>query len=121
MAALPEVGIIPARAGSTSPRATRAADGPDHPRSRGVYLQAGQARITGEGSSPLARGLRQGDRLGGRLPRIIPARAGSTTGFPRYWRGPPDHPRSRGVYPGVEPVSAAIWGSSPLARGLLAG
>ena len=32
--------IIPARAGFTSPRATRAADGPDHPRSRGVYARA---------------------------------------------------------------------------------
>ena len=50
----------------------------DHPRSRGVYLQAGQAKVTGEGSSPLARGLRRrhlhpGDRAG-----IIPARAGFT-------------------------------------------
>ena len=53
--------------------------------------------------------------------RIIPARAGFTTGT-RFWSGPPwDHPRSRGVY--KAPITRPWYrmGSSPLARGLLRG
>ena len=53
----------------------------------------------------------------GRL-RIIPARAG----FTKPWRpatGPSwDHPRSRGVYPGLSFGAEVLRGSSPLARGL---
>ena len=114
----PGVGIIPARAGFTRPASPASGPTEDHPRSRGVYLQAGSARITGEGSSPLARGLRlpvlgQGDH-----PRIIPARAGFTTStsFPR--RCPRDHPRSRGVYGSAKIEFHYDGGSSPLARGL---
>ena len=71
-----------------------------------------------DGSSPLARGLRHSHsrRRFGR--RIIPARAGFTSS-PRTSRtGSPDHPRSRGVYPGASPGGARPYGSSPLARGL---
>ena len=50
-------GIIPARAGFTAaserPRSARS----DHPRSRGVYVKAGDGFIVCHGSSPLARGL----------------------------------------------------------------
>ena len=49
--------IIPARAGFTR-RPEGQADHPrDHPRSRGVYVDAAFAVISREGSSPLARGL----------------------------------------------------------------
>ena len=52
----------------------------------------------GEGSSPLARGLRVRLSLSITRKRIIPARAGFTiqmyVGLFLYW----DHPRSRGVY-----------------------
>ena len=72
------VGIIPARAGFTRPRATRAADGPDHPRSRGVY-EGGMVPNPGWwGSSPLARGLPRAIALDRGALRIIPARAGFT-------------------------------------------
>mgnify|MGYP001669962340 CR=1 FL=1 len=72
------VGIIPARAGFTSPaRPSRLCSG-DHPRSRGVYATSLCILCVGRG--------------------IIPARAGFTQfdGLPFALRG--DHPRSRGVY-----------------------
>ena len=70
----------------------------DHPRSRGVYR-----------SQLLQRSHNQ---------RIIPARAGFTSGA--LWGLPScgDHPRSRGVYQAVAVRSASPTGSSPLARGL---
>ena len=74
--------------------------------------------ITRLGSSPLARGLhtwRAGKQLS---ERIIPARAGFTTGRSGRPRHRGDHPRSRGVYP-AGPSGGGHWrGSSPLARGL---
>ena len=70
--------IIPARAGFTSPRATRAADGPDHPRSRGVYRETPASRATFRGSSPLARGLLVCVFEWRVCVGIIPARAGFT-------------------------------------------
>ena len=71
-------------------------------------------------------------------PRIIPARAGFTARAPAAGSAPPDHPRSRGVYPSSRssptgspdhPRSRGVYvhsqvkrsprtGSSPLARGL---
>ena len=71
------------------------------------------------GSSPLARGLRQHRPRGRADARIIPARAGFTAGVHEPVDARPDHPRSRGVYVRGRPVTAAMTGSSPLARGLL--
>ena len=70
------------------------------------------------GSSPLARGLRQGPHA--TVPRswIIPARAGFTRRSSRTGARWPDHPRSRGVYSSPRKVFRAWVGSSPLARGL---
>ena len=56
--------------------------------------------------------------MAGRPGRIIPARAGFTTGGSHGPRGRPDHPRSRGVYDGRITWTAWTPGSSPLARGL---
>ena len=73
------VGIIPARAGSTLPPTPQRQYSPDHPRSRGVYSLSVRTRLPHRGSSPLARGLRL-DLLRHTVGRgIIPARAGSTT------------------------------------------
>ena len=59
-------GIIPARAGFTECFQHSASSPPDHPRSRGVYrLKPGMLPCI-QGSSPLARGLRAGDRWLGR-------------------------------------------------------
>ena len=91
---------------------------PDHPRSRGVYLGVKVTPDLTEGSSPLARGLLVDKLRNERGKRIIPARAGFTTGCPARGAGGWDHPRSRGVYDLLEDCRAAGQGSSPLARGL---
>ena len=110
--------IIPARAGFTRPRPASPTAAADHPRSRGVYDAAYVYGVATRGSSPLARGLRCASYAGTAGPRIIPARAGFTSGpqITKFDHG--DHPRSRGVY-----VTGYWWpvvraGSSPLARGL---
>ena len=115
----PRPGIIPARAGFTILAVVPEDGNTDHPRSRGVYGMRVSLIHENAGSSPLARGLHDPRRRPGRLPRIIPARAG----FTRFGSHPPgghrDHPRSRGVYRPDGASSAVSAGSSPLARGLL--
>ena len=73
------------------------------------------------GSSPLARGLPQAILIMGAPVGIIPARAGFTSSFACLLRHREDHPRSRGVYRNALTASGRNTGSSPLARGLLAG
>ena len=90
----------------------------DHPRSRGVYRKRWPYRSRRSGSSPLARGLRRTRLSRTARSRIIPARAGFTRGPGRWRRRAQDHPRSRGVYPTMNPQPALYGGSSPLARGL---
>ena len=110
--------IIPARAGFTAPGPGRSLQGADHPRSRGVYRDADGTWHTARGSSPLARGLPGRSRRGLPPAGIIPARAGFTkTSIPSQCAAT-DHPRSRGVYGLKRIVSAFLFGSSPLARGL---
>ena len=70
----------------------------DHPRSRGVYRKTGDWDPLPSGSSPLARGLLDGDISGAINTRIIPARAGFT--------------------PTACIPELTVLGSSPLARGL---
>ena len=91
-------GIIPARAGFTSPPIRPAILARDHPRSRGVYGDRPGCRPQPAGSSPLARGLQGAPALCWAGTGIIPARAGFT----------------------CMAVSAMALnhGSSPLARGL---
>ena len=74
-----------------------------------------------QGSSPLARGLREDDYCAGAGGGIIPARAGFTirTSITLRLRG--DHPRSRGVYSCQRSKPRPNLGSSPLARGLRLG
>ena len=110
--------IIPARAGFTSTPPSIPLPRPDHPRSRGVYHHARLRLAVTIGSSPLARGLRPRASSSASTCGIIPARAGFTGHAVQRVHGVPDHPRSRGVYPGPEAVTAPGTGSSPLARGL---
>ena len=70
--------IIPARAGFTRRRSRSRRRGGDHPRSRGVYLFICNITFTAEGSSPLARGLPDGEHDAHGAGGIIPARAGFT-------------------------------------------
>ena len=113
------MGIIPARAGFTHHCRRASSDSWDHPRSRGVYDCDTTWFDSIGGSSPLARGLRDGGVHGVSLSGIIPARAGFTSvqTAPRSNRA--DHPRSRGVYRVVGEQRRDGGGSSPLARGLL--
>ena len=110
--------IIPARAGFTHRGGLDRVACQDHPRSRGVYGDWIATAADAAGSSPLARGLLRVDLPEPGLHRIIPARAGFTSGPVADRRPSGDHPRSRGVY--VVSCGAAAWmmGSSPLARGL---
>ena len=71
--------IIPARAGSTRRLAAHQCRCWDHPRSRGEHPIFPFRSLLALGSSPLARGARGTAPLLPGLPRIIPARAGSTT------------------------------------------
>ena len=112
-------GIIPARAGFTQTTQLRLFRHRDHPRSRGVYGGSPPSCATCPGSSPLARGLRDGALVGGGEPGIIPARAGFTILVFPFLCGFRDHPRSRGVYGAPRYPDAPGRGSSPLARGLL--
>ena len=72
--------IIPARAGFTRGDGRVPARPPDHPRSRGVYGCTVVHRGGAPGSSPLARGLHEDPGTLAARGRIIPARAGFTTG-----------------------------------------
>ena len=74
--------------------------------------------MTIEGSSPLARGLPRACEPSDPRRRIIPARAGFTTGLRAIGPTTSDHPRSRGVYRRCSCFARGGVGSSPLARGL---
>ena len=111
-------GIIPARAGFTTPASSGRGHRRDHPRSRGVYDRVRCGHVRGLGSSPLARGLRGDRRPRDAGMRIIPARAGFTPTARRARRRRRDHPRSRGVYSAARAMVLGGAGSSPLARGL---
>ena len=93
-----DMGIIPARAGFTLDKGVGLLPSRDHPRSRGVYAYDKGAMDVRQGSSPLARGLLWDAACDAEHRRIIPARAGFTSGGDagEYLRT--DHPRSRGVY-----------------------
>ena len=118
LAGLHEARIIPARAGFTGGCFRLFRGRRDHPRSRGVYRRRACDLRAGDGSSPLARGLRGRGGESKALRGIIPARAGftgtRTSPGAREW----DHPRSRGVYGDGVLVDDPVAGSSPLARGL---
>ena len=113
-----EMGIIPARAGFTSPTGKSRGRPRDHPRSRGVYPVTADTPSLIPGSSPLARGLRHPDGRGDHQSGIIPARAGFTSAVYTGSRVRADHPRSRGVYIIFGEAHHSRRGSSPLARGL---
>ena len=80
--ALPGGGLIPARAGNTSPRLHRRTTFGAHPRSRGEHVLQRPGRLRRGGSSPLARGTPRDNSTEALKIGLIPARAGNT----RWWR-----------------------------------
>ena len=114
----PQLRIIPARAGFTGRHHAHPRGHEDHPRSRGVYALIGGLPPGSTGSSPLARGLPILFYASRGQIRIIPARAGFTSGSAWPFCSLRDHPRSRGVYKKLRTKDCAVVGSSPLARGL---
>ena len=102
----PPARIIPARAGFTTPHPRRIRRGGDHPRTRGVYPDDSSVAQRHAGSSPHARGLQAPAGPARRVHRIIPARAGFTSGSSPSPSAPWDHPRTRGVYSVTGPYGA---------------
>ena len=109
--------IIPACAGSTlridrSRTRTR-----DHPRMRGEHNLTQYPNFMNEGSSPHARGARDGLWISRAIIGIIPACAGSTFTAELVLEPVGDHPRMRGEHEFLLRVSQVFLGSSPHARG----
>ena len=120
MIAMVVIGIIPARAGFTRFVFWFCSYVWDHPRSRGVYCVFVSSRFVFVGSSPLARGLPPAIRRARSPEWIIPARAGFTAVPAQHREGPPDHPRSRGVYSRPPPCPSAPGGIIPARAGFTA-
>ena len=91
-------GLIPARAGTTSPRSPWTLSSGAHPRSRGDHETPNGLNTTDKGSSPLARGTsdRNNDVIA--EPRLIPARAGNIAVAQTTAHAQAAHPRSRGEH-----------------------
>ena len=109
--------FIPARAGNTRSSPGCSPSPPVHPRSRGEHSPGGGRSIEFTGSSPLARGTRQGFGEFSNVTRFIPARAGNTKETRKQDDHLPVHPRSRGEHSRRCSASVKPVGSSPLARG----
>ena len=113
--------LIPARAGKTTPDASRSFSYQAHPRAGGENFGELAGEFAASGSSPRGRGKRTPRTAALDKARLIPARAGKTTrGRRRRWPCPA-HPRAGGensprFFPPRTPR-----GSSPRGRGKLAG
>ena len=109
--------LIPARAGSTALWFLLRRVPAVHPRSCGERTHLTDAEVAHPGSSPLARGTRNVNRLQAVEARLIPARAGNTSSNALAAFFMPAHPRSHGEHSMNAAVSGSCIGSSPLARG----
>ena len=92
-----------------------------HPRSRGDHQVLLDGLPAATGSSPLARGPPGAPRWSAGGDGLIPARAGTTSLSLWPCRGLGAHPRSRGDHVPWLILLLYTRGSSPLARGPLAG
>ena len=110
-------GLIPARAGNTTGKFHPGGKGTAHPRlcwEHGTPFSVSQAAL---GSSPLAQGTFLEGLLCLRPARLIPARAGNTSGRGGHGVLSSAHPRSRGEHAARYVARLWVIGSSPLARG----
>ena len=116
----PNLGIIPAYAGSTSGVKSSSSLSSDHPRIRGEHVGLGQWSRRETGSSPHTRGAPELEIAGHGPHRIIPAYAGSTRLFTEYERrGGGSSPHTRGARqpmadtPEEDGIIPAYAGSTP--------
>ena len=111
------LGLIPARAGTTLPAPPLVKPLRAHPRSRGDHGATTGTGSGSTGSSPLARGPRDGELKPHAVRGLIPARAGTTALYLKLNTRDRAHPRSRGDHWYQDPEINDGRGSSPLARG----
>ena len=93
----------------------------DHPRMRGEHSLRFRYNRRMRGSSPHARGARTCAKIHSGVLGIIPACAGSTRSSKHVQGGHWDHPRMRGEHSLYASTADFHRGSSPHARGALAG
>ena len=110
-------GIIPAYAGSTTPRMPQIVGAEDHPRVCGEHVRRGQQRPREEGSSPRMRGAQIVIKFGLGIVGIIPAYAGSTNALRDAADNRRDHPRVCGEHSVKASGIIGCMGSSPRMRG----
>ena len=111
------VGLIPARAGSTYRARVWRALAWAHPRPCGEHCDRPAILRMGEGSSPPVRGAQQQSRKMFHRYGLIPARAGSTGLLGCRCRGRWAHPRPCGEHARSVHSHLAPEGSSPPVRG----
>ena len=109
--------IIPARAGQTIQASAPEAYAPDHPRACGANWLTSDMLGCRVGSSPRVRGKRPVEHVRGSHTRIIPARAGQTTGAVVVAAHNADHPRACGANRLLAYATRWAAGSSPRVRG----
>ena len=110
-------GIIPACAGNTRHRRSRASIPWDHPRMCGEH-RTGYPYVTAEqGSSPHVRGTLETNWKTAELLGIIPACAGNTSSRGRSGFAAGDHPRMCGEHVRKATIATLAAGSSPHVRG----
>ena len=109
--------IIPAFAGSTFMVDTTVRVPRDHPRVRGEHSSRQAPNPLADGSSPRSRGAHTSAGVPQKIPRIIPAFAGSTKIPASRQCVTRDHPRVRGEHTVQEFPVADTVGSSPRSRG----
>ena len=113
--------FIPARAGNGHKPLSMQDQLPVHPRARGERVPAGAAPAVFGGSSPRARGTGEVDGVPVRVVSFIPARAGNGARRTNSARLKPVHPRARGERYALRAAVRDGSGSSPRARGTVAG
>ncbi len=111
--------FIPAGAGNTACMGQPLRDRAVHPRGRGEHHQTRSAPSIAAGSSPRARGTRQGSQTKSGFSRFIPAGAGNTNDQSLEYVTLTVHPRGRGEHVRHSSLAWLSSGSSPRARGTL--
>ena len=109
--------FIPAWAGNTRGPSSSCGNSPVHPRVGGEHARRDVLIELAYGSSPRGRGTRgDGCRHAGRL-RFIPAWAGNTSVYRRFWERLAVHPRVGGEHGWAVIIGIVVTGSSPRGRG----